>query len=248
VLTHPFPVKNASFEHPSQCDIDIMDTTEFEKVLKRQKFITQEANSTLEKMILAVQQVQSQLTRDEPPVTVKETLGKMKDWSNKVLDSHKDFQATLQKYSKNIDKKFKIDLNSVWNPKAFEGKADLLHEALATHFVREGFFDLETTFEEESGIALPQDFKKQFTEMFTIQSALKLGNLDPAIQWTQRHGAQLAKNGSALEFQLHRLRYIQLLKSGDIDVCLKYAKEYLGSFSREHLSGSLSQKRTLKKA
>ena len=161
----------------------------------------------------------------------------MKDWSNKVLESHKDFQSTLGKYTKNLDKKFKTDLNTVWNPRAFDNKTRALDEALATHFVREGLFDLETVFEQEAQVSLPDSFKAQFNEMFMIQAMMKDGNLEPAIAWAKKHSARLEKSGSALEFQLHRVRFIQLLASGNVSDSLVYAKAHLGQFSLKHMLG-----------
>jgi hypothetical protein len=108
---------------------------EIDKVLKRQKFITQEAQSTIDKILLAIASSKQALLQGQVP---KESLVKIRDFSNKVLDSHKDLQTTLQKYTKNLDKKFKVDLNTVWDPQAFGGKTAILNQALATHFIREG--------------------------------------------------------------------------------------------------------------
>jgi hypothetical protein len=215
---------------------------DFERVLKRQKFVSLEASSTLDRLLTGLSTAKS-LVLESGQVPQKESLTKLKDWAGKVLDSHKDFQSTLAKFSKNADKKyFKADLGAVWNPRALEGKTRTLNSALASHFIREGLFDLASVFEDEAGVALPQDFKDQFTDMFRIQAALKEGSLTLAIDWAQAHSKDLELRGSCLEFQLHRLRFIQLLLlTGGTAVqdCLAYARTHLAKFSKSHMAGGI---------
>ena len=212
---------------------------DFERVLKRQKFVSQEASSTLDKILLGLSAAkESVLTKGSPG----DSLGKLRDFSTKVLESHKDFQSALAKFSKNTDKKyFKADLNAIWNPRAFGDKTDALNRALAHHFTREGLFDVEQVFEDEAGVPyLSNDFKNQFNGMFAIQKALKDGDLSLALNWAAEHSLALEARGSTLEFQLHRLKFIKMLAEPNrTQDCLAYARSNLSKFSKKHMAGGL---------
>lgn len=56
-------------------------------------------------------------------------------------------------------------------------------------------------------------------------------------RWAQAHHDELAKIGSSLEFQLHRLRFAQLLLEQRPMDALAYARQYFGSFSDRHMNG-----------
>jgi RNAse (barnase) inhibitor barstar len=206
-------------------------TEEFEKVLKRQRFIAQEAQATLDKCLIQLEQ----------PQDLNPCWQKCQDYATKILESHKDFHHNLQKYTKNNDKKFKIDLNAVWDPLAFDQKEPILNEALASHFIREGLFELEETFEKEAKCdkRVDQEFKSRFHVLFTLQQALKLNQLEPVIEWAKVNHYALEKSGSQLEFLLHQYVYIQHLLKGEVDECLNYSKLYLCKFSKKYLPGRI---------
>lgn len=212
---------------------------DFERVLKRQKFVSLEASATLDKILAGLSSAKDSVLSGS---SSGDSLGKLRDFSTKVLESHKDFQSTLAKFTKNTDKKyFKSDLNAIWNPKALGDKTDALNRALAQHFIREGLFDLEQTFEDETGVAyLPEDFKNQFNGMFSIQSALRDGDCSLALNWAEEHSEALESRGSTLEFQLHRLKFIQMLVESRTQDCLAYARSKLSKFSKKHMAGAFA--------
>ncbi|KAK5744150.1 hypothetical protein LTR17_002180 [Elasticomyces elasticus] len=56
--------------------------------------------------------------------------------------------------------------------------------------------------------------QRKFAEMYRILSALRSNHdLEPAIRWAQRHGAELGQRASNLEFELARLRFVELYTS-----------------------------------
>jgi hypothetical protein len=147
--------------------------------------------------------------------------------------------SILSKTQKSIDKKFKIDLNSIWNPGCLA--EEILPHAIVSHFIREGHFELAALLEDEAGLMSNDEAKQKFTEMFNIQDKLRVGNVGDALVWAQKHSAELEKLGSGLEFQLIRFRYIQLLSAGNVQNCLQYAKEHFGRFSKRFISGNQIQ-------
>ncbi|KAK3623560.1 hypothetical protein LTR56_021523 [Elasticomyces elasticus] len=61
--------------------------------------------------------------------------------------------------------------------------------------------------------------QRKFAEMYRILSALRENHdLEPAIRWAQRHGAELGQRASNLEFELARLRFVELYTSASSDM------------------------------
>ncbi|GAB7344222.1 hypothetical protein MBLNU457_2112t1 [Dothideomycetes sp. NU457] len=86
----------------------------------------------------------------------------------------------------------------------------------------------------------PLDLQNQFTDMYRILYALQTRKeLDPAIHWAQKHSKELESRGSNLEFELCRLRFVELFRS-DPDgsgplKALEYARNTFPSFSSRYL-------------
>lgn len=98
----------------------------------------------------------------------------------------------------------------------------------------------------------------KFSEMYHILDALRNShNLSPAVAWARTHSAELEARGSNLEFELARLKFVELYTTEDImsdsSDCfagplraLEYARETFPSFSQRYaretssLLGSLS--------
>ncbi|KAJ1567394.1 hypothetical protein HK096_010003, partial [Nowakowskiella sp. JEL0078] len=78
----------------------------------------------------------------------------LKKSAAELNDSHKDLLTSLTKYSKAVDKRFKqqasMDLDSLWDTDAADGKEDCLVRVISTHLVREGRFELAETFEKDA--------------------------------------------------------------------------------------------------
>lgn len=197
---------------------------EFDKLLKRQKLVHKEAFSVLDNLIDYLSE------KDIPLAKVKEDIAK-------TIESHKDLMSNISKTQKNIDKKFKIDLNSIWNPGCLS--QEILPQTIVSHFIREGQFELAALLEDEAGLISNEEQKILFTEMFNIQDKLRMGDVTEALIWAQKHSAELEKLGSGLEFQLIRFRFIQLLIAGDVKSCLHYAKIHFGRFAKRFISGNI---------
>lgn len=59
------------------------------------------------------------------------------------------------------------------------------------------------------------------------------------ISWAETHEEGLQKLGSTLVFNLHRMRFIQLLLSGNAIDAINYGRTHFNSFGEKHLSGIL---------
>lgn len=170
-------------------------------------------------------------------------LAKLKDPFKKTLDNaQKDLKpiyAGLNKYGKALDKKFKDKpLPSAEND-ALSSHPNLINRAIAMHLLREGQFDVATTFIEEANHHPPhpeptpntpsphlreswerdlaegtfnsERLQQQFAEMYNILHQLRVErNLEPAIQWARQRSDVLEARGSNLEFELCRLQFVCL--------------------------------------
>jgi len=99
--------------------------------------------------------------------------------------------------------------------------------------------DFETMEEESS-----PDLQNQFTDMYRILYALQTRKeLDPAIDWARNHSKDLESRGSNLEFELCRLRFVELFRSDPFGTdgssgplkALEYARKTFPSFSSRYL-------------
>ena len=88
----------------------------FQKAVKRQKTLGIESDSLIDEMIANLSG-----TGGGNPPSAKQ-LDITKKLAGKLIDAAKDYQGALSKCSKAVEKKFKTDLDAVWDPKALDGK------------------------------------------------------------------------------------------------------------------------------
>lgn len=131
----------------------------------------------------------------------------------------------------------------------------LVNRAIAMHLLREGQFDVASTFLDEiaqrpraappnsstsgSQTSEPEfdseQMKGQFATMYDIlQNLREKHNLQPAIAWARHNRADLEKRGSNLEFELCRLQFVHLFESDPLDA-LGYAREEFGDFAGRYM-------------
>lgn len=117
----------------------------------------------------------------------------------------------------------------------------LINRAIAMHLLREGQFDVASTFVEEAHSNPPeakptpgtpnpysgdeetftslksQELQTKFSNMYTILEQLRAKNLLPAIEWARENSHELQKRGSNLEFELSKLQYIWLFQGPKVN-------------------------------
>ncbi|CAG2122904.1 unnamed protein product, partial [Medioppia subpectinata] len=138
------------------------------------------------------------------------------------------------------DKNFISDYASVNNDTVFESAANtqILNQVIVEHFLRQGMLEIAEQLTREARLDIPDHKKKPFTELNTILDSLKARDLQPALQWAIANRDQLrAQNsGSALEFKLHRLQFIELLRGGVQNQMklIAYARQYFQPLADKH--------------
>ncbi|ORX57273.1 hypothetical protein BCR36DRAFT_279244 [Piromyces finnis] len=208
-------------------------STEFEKLVKKQKLTCDQTQVNIDKLINQINDAKQKIENDSSQSSTTLTIltSKLKTLSSQVIDNHKELHSSISKYSKSIDKKLKINLDTIWKPNVLLGKEDILNSILMSHFVREGQFELAEIFSKESNIPISDEMKNQFQDLFNIVEAIKKKDLKLALNWASEKRYLLKKNNSNLEFELHKLQYIQFLISGDTFSAIQYAKKNFSLFS-----------------
>jgi hypothetical protein len=241
-----FELLNTFFATPSTMEL----SKDFEKVVKRQKTTADQTIDKIDRLINSITECKTSLQsainagttiEHEQLLKAAEQIASLtKETYSTTAESHKELGSAISKYGKAVDKKFKTDLDSVWDPNAFEGKESTMNRCLAMHFIREGRFELANTFVEESMLDIPESLKVQFMDMYQILESVKAGSLDLALNWARNHRDELQKKDSSLEFQLLKLQFIKFLIAGQKDDALAFAKAHLGDFHTRHMKGSVS--------
>ncbi|KAK5454177.1 hypothetical protein LTS15_006177 [Exophiala xenobiotica] len=153
-----------------------------------------------------------------------------------IFTGLKDTHGLHNKYTRALDKVFKekVPSNEI---DALSAHPTLINRAIYLHMLREGLFDVASTFHTEAmerqrtqqetaahlgldismehPLGLDKDseenMQEQFSSMYHILSELKDNhNLQPAIDWARLNAAALEARGSNLEFELCRLQFVSL--------------------------------------
>jgi len=202
-------------------------------------------NSKQSKTIQNVDDIIRQLQRArdaiaEDPNSRQITLAKLqnpvKTSFDGIFTGLKDTHGLHNKYTRALDKVFKekVPSNEI---DALSAHPTLINRAIYLHMLREGLFDVASTFHTEAmerqrtqqetaahlgldismehPLGLDKDseenMQEQFSSMYHILSELKDNhNLQPAIDWARFNAAALEARGSNLEFELCRLQFVSL--------------------------------------
>ncbi|KAI0695931.1 CTLH/CRA C-terminal to lish motif domain-containing protein [Cytidiella melzeri] len=154
-----------------------------------------------------------------------------------IDDRQKEVYNSLAKFGKTLDKRFTTPLPSYQPLFSSPEAVAALEQTIARHFLRTGQFETAETFISESGVNIEPSMRSQFLELHQIVTALKAGNIVPALEWAAHNRPFLQSRSSPLEFHLHRSQYMRLLLSTHpthVPDALKYAKTNFSPFYPQH--------------
>ena len=107
-------------------------------------------------------------------------------------------------------------------------KKNLLNEVICEHFLRRGSIEIVDSLIEESLLTSNDEKREPFIEMNFILEKLRFKDVQPALDWCKKNQIKLKEINSPLEFNVHRLNFIKLIKQGaklQLDA-LKYARNF----------------------
>lgn len=218
----------------------------FDRVTKKQKLSCSKTQEVIDKVEREIELIVTKMQSADNGIPdqkslLKELTTKLNEISptEQLEGSQKELNITLSKYTKILDKNFNPDISKAYRHINFD--TSIVNQIIATHFYRQGLFDLGDCFIRES-VKDPADtdaaslaaLKPSFLEMYRILDAMKSGNLEPALNWAMTQKQHLRQNGSTLELKLHQLQFMEMLKKGTRNEALVYAKKYLAPFASVH--------------
>ncbi|XP_065071367.1 E3 ubiquitin-protein ligase RMND5A-like isoform X2 [Rhopilema esculentum] len=152
---------------------------------------------------------------------------KIKDATQKIATEHKEIHSSVSKVGKAIDRNFVSDFTGTTQEGIFSGnEAVLLNEAISEHLLRQGHVDVADMLIQEANLTLDEKQKEPFLELNRILEECKNHNVEPALRWVQLKRDELQSKNSSLEFKLHRLKFIDLVKEGQWREALEYSKNF----------------------
>jgi len=149
---------------------------------------------------------------------VQQCKEQIKEFIKKYSDKHKDLHGSISKIGKVIDKNFIAEYGNLPQTNIIDTneKQTLLHQVVCEHLFRTGRIDVSDSLINEAGLNEQESEvkKKPFIKINYIIEKLKEKDVQPALEWCRVNSEQLKELNSFLEFNLHRLNFIQLIQQG----------------------------------
>ncbi|XP_014287912.1 E3 ubiquitin-protein ligase RMND5A isoform X1 [Halyomorpha halys] len=218
---------------------------EVDKVLTKFGSINEHAGRTLRDVTNHIEALRKELSECPPDheltsnqvMIMKQAMSKARETVQRLATDHRDLHSTVSKVGKAIDRNFVADFASTSRDDVFSSpdKVVLLNKVICQHFYRQGMLDIADELASEAGVD-SENGKEPFTELNYILDCLKHRDLDPALEWAEKHRTSLQKQNSSLEFKLHQLRFIGLIEKGSScqNEAIQYARTYLSQFVHTH--------------
>lgn len=140
----------------------------------------------------------------------------------------------MSKVGKSIDRNFTAEYTSITRHDLFQNprNIELLDKNIAQHFFRQGMNDVAESLIKEANLPREEINEEPFAELHRIFEEIHHHNLTSAIAWTAKYSQELEAKNSSLEFKLHRLAFLQIIKGG-LDAqneAINYARNNLSKF------------------
>ncbi|KAJ3674731.1 hypothetical protein LUZ60_005347 [Juncus effusus] len=207
----------------------------FEKVAEKQKQSTLRTEQLIDRLIgeldYSISQLNSSTDQSSILTQLKSRISEIAPLAQ-LESSQKDLNLALAKYVKTLEKTFNTDISKAYRDINMDFST--INEIIASHFYRQGQFELGDSFSQSAQVANSDSLKAPFIQLHSILESIKSGNLIPAISWAEENRESLSH--SSLELNLHKFQFLQILKSGNQDSALSYARSHLSRFALNHKS------------
>ncbi|KAK8629795.1 hypothetical protein V6N13_078623 [Hibiscus sabdariffa] len=217
----------------------------FDRVVKKQKLSSSKSQDIVDQVGHEIEQALAKIKAiNDPvsPVDLKSILSELKLKLNTVgplnqLEGlQKERNINLSKYPKLLEKSFNPDISNAYRNVDFD--FHIVNQIVANHFYQQGLFDLGDSLVDEAGEPEAIAVRSHFLEMYQVLEALKVKDLEPALNWIAVNREKLSQNGScsSLELKLHRLQFVEIVKKGTKADALSYARTHLAPFASLHMN------------
>ncbi|XP_031348577.1 E3 ubiquitin-protein ligase RMND5A [Photinus pyralis] len=219
---------------------------EVDRVLSKFGIIGEHASRTLCDLIAYIQGLKLELEAAPDghilsPIQsglLKHAMVKVKDTVSRLATDHRDLHSTVSKVGKAVDRNFTADFAVTSRDDIFneQEKLAVLNKVVYQHFCRQGMQDVANELAKEASVKIECGSSETFMELNHILESLKNKELEPALAWATALHDNLEAINSTLEFKLHRLKFIELLKQGAAyqTEAIAYARLHFGQFVKRH--------------
>ncbi|KAL3660660.1 hypothetical protein V7S43_014413 [Phytophthora oleae] len=150
-----------------------------------------------------------------------------------VASELKAIHVLLSKYSKQIDKNLCTDITKVCGTNEMDQK--LVCRLVAEYLYQDGQVEAADSLCKEAGVELPPAFRDCFIELHQILKAIKEHDMQPALDWAREHRNELGRLDIDIEFELVRLKYVDILMSSpNMMDAVNFANKELPYFHQTH--------------
>lgn len=210
----------------------------FDRVAKKQKLSSSKSQEVVDQVGREIEQALATIQSPHDPSTPvdqKSILTELKSKLNAIgalqqLErSHKELSISLTKYQKLLEKLLNPDISKAYRNVDFD--THTINRIIASHFYRQGLFDLGDSIINEAGEPDATSLRSQYLEMHQIIEAMRGRDLQPALTWVSANRKELVQIGSNLELKIHTLQFVEVLQNGTRADALKYARTYLAPFA-----------------
>ena len=144
----------------------------------------------------------------------------------KICHSHRESFAFLGRFGKEIEAMFANNLEELHAHKAESFDSRVLDSVISDYLISQGMYDQANLLCSEGCMQTDKLLKFhrsiQLLENFELDAALL----------TIKELGEPARN---IEFCIHKLKFIQILKSGNLPAAMEYARNYMQDFADTHL-------------
>ncbi|RKP12644.1 hypothetical protein BJ684DRAFT_20830 [Piptocephalis cylindrospora] len=167
-----------------------------------------------------------------------EVLGKLhadtKTMTTTLNSQHRDLYTSSGRYIKFLEKKFDGDLD-VGYTGVLDNRLSTVREAVMVHLLSTGHFDLADQYTQDNSASIPSAQREGYKLLNSIVLALRGRNVLPALEWATEQATILETTAPpgqpSLLFQLHSLRYLQILQES-VPQAIHYAQKHLAVWSK----------------
>ncbi|KAL4312113.1 hypothetical protein GQ457_01G045550 [Hibiscus cannabinus] len=217
----------------------------FDRVVKKQKLSSSKSQDIVDRVGHEIEQALAKIKAiNDPvsPVDLKSILSELKLKLNTVgplnqLEGlQKERNINLSKYPKLLEMSFNPDISNAYRNVDFD--FHIVNQIVANHFYQQGLFDLGDSLVDEAVEPETIAVRSHFLEMYQVLEALKVKDLEPALNWIAVNREKLSQNGScsSLELKLHRLQFVEIVKKGTKADALSYARTHLAPLASLHMN------------
>lgn len=210
----------------------------FDRVAKKQKLSSSKSQEVVDRVGREIEQALATIQSPHDPSTPVDQKSVLTDLKFKldaigalqqIEGSQKELNMSLTKYQKLLEKLLNPDISKAYRNVDFD--THIVNQIIASHFYRQGLFDLGDSIINEAGEPDATALRSQFLEMHQILEAMRVRNLQPALTWVSANREKLVQIGSNLELKIHRLQFVEVVQNGTRADALKYARTYLAPFA-----------------